>query len=112
MTTVGPHRDDLELRLAGHPLREFGSTGQHRGAAIALKLLELETIETATGSCPALILDDVFAELDGARQERLARRLFGERTAQVFVSSPRREELPAGLDLPVWGVAAGRVTPS
>ncbi len=112
MTTVGPHRDDLELRLAGHPLREYGSTGQHRGAAIALKLLELETIEGATGSCPALVLDDVFAELDSTRQERLALRLFGTRSAQVFISSPRREELPAGLALPVWGVRAGQVTAS
>jgi DNA replication and repair protein RecF len=109
VTTVGPHRDDLALRLAGHSLREFGSTGQQRGAAIALKLLELETIEAATGSCPALLLDDVFAELDSPRQERLARRLFDGRSAQVFISSPRREELPAGLTLPVWGVEAGRV---
>jgi len=109
MTTVGPHRDDLSLRLGEHPLREYGSTGQHRGAAIALKLLELETIEAATGSCPALLLDDVFAELDGRRQERLAHRLFDGRSAQVFISSPRREELPPGLALPVWGVEAGRV---
>lgn len=108
-TTVGPHRDDLLLGLAGHPLREFGSTGQHRGAAIALKLLELETIEAATGSRPVLLLDDVFAELDGRRQERLAERLFAGRSAQLFLSSPRRDELPAGLALPVWGVEAGRV---
>ncbi len=109
VTTVGPHRDDLMLRLGEHSLREYGSTGQHRGAAIALKLLELETIEAATGSCPALLLDDVFAELDGRRQERLAHRLFDGRSAQVFISSPRREELPAGLALPIWGVEAGRV---
>jgi DNA replication and repair protein RecF len=110
LTTVGPHRDDLVLRLAGHALRDYGSTGQHRGAAIALKLLELETIEEATGSCPALLLDDVFAELDGQRQERLAHRLFDGRSAQVFISSPRREELPAGLTLPVWDVEAGQVS--
>ena len=109
VTTIGPHRDDLVLQLGGHSLREYGSTGQHRGAAIALKLLELETIEAATGSCPALLLDDVFAELDGRRQERLAHRLFDARSAQVFISSPRREELPAGLVLPVWGVEAGQV---
>lgn len=110
MTTIGPHRDDLALRLGDHTLREYGSTGQHRSAAIALKLLELETIEAATGSCPALLLDDVFAELDGQRQEHLAHRIFGSRSAQVFISSPRREELPPGLTLPVWSVEAGRVS--
>ncbi len=109
VTTVGPHRDDLEIRLNGRGLREYGSTGQHRGAAIALKLLELETIERATGACPALLLDDVFAELDSERQERLAARLLGRRPAQVFITSPRTDELPAGLDLPVWRVANGRV---
>lgn len=112
MTTVGPHRDDLELRLGGHPIREYGSTGQHRSAAIALKLLELESIEAATAVRPALVLDDVFAELDGTRQERLAHRLFGERRAQLFISSPRREELPPGLTLPVLRVQGGRVEPA
>lgn len=109
MTTVGPHRDDLTLLLGGRPLRDYGSTGQHRSAAIALKLLELETIANAAGASPALLLDDVFAELDGDRQERLAARLIGERRAQVFITAPRKDELPAGLRLPVWQVAGGRI---
>jgi DNA replication and repair protein RecF len=108
-TTVGPHRDDLQLLLGGRPLREYGSTGQHRSAAIALKLLELEWITRATGSHPVLLLDDVFAELDGARQERLANRLFAGSPAQVFITAPRRDELPAGLRLPVWRVEGGRL---
>jgi DNA replication and repair protein RecF len=108
-TTVGPHRDDLTVRLEGRALRDYGSTGQHRSAAIALKLLELETLEHATGSCPALLLDDVFAELDEDRQARLSARLLERRTAQVFLTSPRQEELPAGLALPTWRVNLGRV---
>ncbi|MEO8636195.1 MAG: DNA replication and repair protein RecF [Gemmatimonadales bacterium] len=110
MTTIGPHRDDLDLLLGGRLLRDYGSTGQHRSAAIALKLLELETIELTAESTPALLLDDVFAELDGERQERLARRLFGGRSPQVFLTAPRVEELPAGLALPVWRVDQGRIT--
>lgn len=110
MTTVGPHRDDLTLLLGGRTLREYGSTGQHRSAAIALKLLELSTITRSAGSAPALLLDDVFAELDGDRQERLAARLFGERQAQVFITAPRADELPGGLRLPVWRVVSGRVS--
>jgi len=108
-STVGPHRDDLTLLLDGRSLRDYGSTGQHRSAAIALKLLELETIERATGTSPALLLDDVFAELDGERQARLARRLFADRAPQVFLTAPRAGELPAGLQLPVWRVAQGRI---
>lgn len=110
VTTVGPHRDELLLRLAARPLREFGSTGQHRSAAIALKLLERDTIQRATGLTPALLLDDVFAELDRPRQERLALRLFSGPPAQVFLSAPRGDELPLGLRLPVWGLDQGRVT--
>ena len=110
MTTVGPHRDDLELRLGGRSLRDYGSTGQQRSAAIALKLLELETIERATGRCPVLLLDDVFAELDQERQGRLAALLFTGRAAQTFISAPRADELPPGLDLPLWRVAGGGVT--
>ena len=109
LTTVGPHRDDLVIRLAGHGLRWFGSTGQHRSTAIALKLLELETIRDAAGSWPALLLDDVFAELDATRQARLAGALFRDRSAQVFLTSPRLDELPGDLGLPVWRVDAGQV---
>jgi len=109
VTTVGPHRDDLVLRLGGHLLREYGSTGQHRSAAIALKLLELETLEDAAGEAPALLLDDVFAELDQERQRRLAARLFGAGRSQVFITAPRPDELPEGLALPRWRVEAGRI---
>ncbi len=109
MTTRGPHRDDLTLRIGGRLLRAFGSTGQQRSAAVALKLLELATLREAHGTEPALLLDDVFAELDGDRQDRLARRLETDGRRQVFVSAPRRDELPRGLDLPVWTVVEGRV---
>jgi DNA replication and repair protein RecF len=111
-TTVGPHRDDLRLCLEGHGVREFGSTGQQRSAAIALKLLELETLRRAAGEAPALLLDDVFAELDQERQERLAARLRSVGQAQVFITSPRADELGPGMELPVWRVSGGEIVPS
>jgi DNA replication and repair protein RecF len=77
MTTVGPHRDDLALGIGGRPLRDFGSTGQQRSAAVALKLIEIGTLRQARGTEPGLLLDDVFAELDRERQRRLAARLLG-----------------------------------
>jgi len=109
LTTVGPHRDDLTLELEARPLRAFGSTGQLRSAAIALRLLELETLRETRLQEPALVLDDIFAELDGARQRRLAARLVGDEMRQCFVSAPRMDELPTALTLPRWEVAAGRV---
>jgi DNA replication and repair protein RecF len=109
-TTVGPHRDDIRIALGGHAVREFGSTGQQRTVAIALKFMELETLETARQAPPALLLDDVFAELDRERQHRLADRLRRAGERQVFLSSPRADELPPNLELPVWTVKSGRVT--
>jgi DNA replication and repair protein RecF len=109
MTSVGPHRDDLVLDVGGRRLREYGSTGQQRSAAIALKLLEITALREARGTEPMLLLDDVFAELDRERQSRLALRLLGPEDRQVFVTSPRPDELPPNLGLPVWEVEDGRV---
>ena len=107
--SVGPHRDDLVLELGGRPLRSVGSTGQQRTAAVALKLLELDTLAAARGTEPALLLDDVFSELDAERQQRLARRLARGPARQVFVTAPRPDELPPGMELETWRVENGRV---
>jgi DNA replication and repair protein RecF len=109
-TTVGPHRDDLDLEVGGRSLRDYGSTGQQRSAAVALKLIEIATLREACGSEPALLLDDVFAELDSERQTRLARRLLASDQRQVFVTSPRMDELPRNLGLPIWMVESGTVS--
>ena len=110
-TTAGPHRDDLVLEVNGRRLRDYGSTGQQRSAAIALKLIEITSLSRARGTEPALLLDDVFAELDEDRQSRLAARLLNSEERQVFVTTPRRDELPKNMDLPVWVVKDGRVSP-
>jgi DNA replication and repair protein RecF len=109
MTTIGPHRDDLLLEIGGRPLRDYGSTGQQRSAAVALKLIEIARLRAAHETEPVVLLDDVFAELDRERQTRLARRLMGPDDRQVFVTSPRRDELPPDLELPVWTVDGGRI---
>ena len=109
-TTIGPHRDDLALRLDGRVLRDYGSTGQQRSAAIVLRLVELVTLERARAAVPVLLLDDVFAELDAERQRRLAARLLAGDGGQVLVTAPRTDELPRGLDLPTWHVSGGEVS--
>ena len=119
MTTVGPHRHDLELRLGNRLLREVGSTGQQRTAAVGLKLCERATLAAASGGEPALLLDDLFAELDSDRRKRLAARLATResgagagdeagRAPQTFITSPRDDELPECFHLELLSVKAGR----
>ena len=83
MTTVGPHRDDLALTLDGRPLRDFGSQGQQRSAALALKLAEAAALGQIARETPAALLDDVLSELDARRQADLLRYLEGW---QVFLT--------------------------
>jgi hypothetical protein len=70
-THAGPHRDDLEIALGGRDLRVYGSGGQQRTAAIALRMLEAATLRDAIGGPPVFLLDDPFAELDARRAHRI-----------------------------------------
>jgi DNA replication and repair protein RecF len=74
-TTVGPHRDDLEVALAGRAARTHASQGEQRSVALALRLAGHHLVAEVTGSWPVLLLDDVFSELDGARAAALLRAL-------------------------------------
>jgi DNA replication and repair protein RecF len=68
---VGPHRDDLELRLHGVPASEFASEGQQRTIALALKLAQGTLLEQRAGKSPLYLMDDIFGELDPARRNAL-----------------------------------------
>jgi DNA replication and repair protein RecF len=70
-TMYGPHRDDLRFLVNGRDLRLFGSRGQQRSAALALKLAEVRAMTDATGATPLLLLDDVMSELDAQRRALL-----------------------------------------
>ena len=67
----GPHRDELIFLVNGWNLRTYGSRGQQRTAALALKLAELQAMAAATGEKPILLLDDVMSELDAQRRAAL-----------------------------------------
>lgn len=82
-TLYGPHRDDLRLIANGRDLRTYGSRGQQRTAALALKLAELQVNTTATGMAPLLLLDDVMSELDLQRRNTLLHALRGVEQAIV-----------------------------
>lgn len=71
MTMVGPHRDDFSFLVNGIDIRKYGSQGQQRTAALALKLSEIELVKRLTKENPILLLDDVLSELDSNRQNYL-----------------------------------------
>ena len=79
-TSIGPHRDDIKFTLNGEDVRVFGSQGQQRTVALALKLAEAETFRTRFGEYPVLILDDVLSELDKPRQRKLINAVSGMQT--------------------------------
>ena len=117
MTSVGPHRDDfkliLETQSAGamyfQEAKAFGSQGQQRTIALALKLGELELIRETTGKTPIVLLDDVFSELDGERSSFLFH-LLGRLNAQTFITSTRQEAwVPELGDCRVFMVHDGQV---
>jgi DNA replication and repair protein RecF len=95
MCLVGPHRDDLELRLGDQPAKGFASHGESWSIAVALRLAAYELLR-ADGGEPVLLLDDVFAELDAAR--RLALAAVAESAEQVLVTAAVLEDIPAGWD--------------
>jgi DNA replication and repair protein RecF len=86
----GPHRDDLELRFDGHPVRLVGSQGQHRALTLALKAAETSAIAAARGVEPILLLDDVSSELDPDRTSALFTFL-SVAHGQIFLTTTRRD---------------------
>ncbi|HWH35480.1 MAG TPA: DNA replication/repair protein RecF [Acidimicrobiales bacterium] len=104
-TTVGPHRDDVELEVAGMAARTHASQGEQRSLALALRLAGHRLVEAAAGSAPVVLLDDVFSELDAARSAALVRLL---PVAQALLTTTG--ELPAGTTAErVVRVAGGRL---
>lgn len=113
LTRHGPHRDDLVVTLAGpdgvpHELRVFGSAGQQRTAAIALRLLEAETLRDRRGGAPVVLLDDPFAELDVRRTQRIVDVLANSGLGQTMLAVPRESDIPSGMPrLERFEIAAG-----
>lgn len=97
ITHVGPHRDELELTLDGKDIRLFGSAGQQRSAAIALRMLEAGTLRSHAGAEPLLLLDDPFAELDIRRAGRILMMLEERGVGQTILVVPREADVPPGL---------------
>ena len=112
MTLVGPHRDELVLELGPLPAKGYASHGESWSFALALKLAAYDLLraETDAGGEPVLVLDDVFAELDDHRRDRLAAMVAG--AEQVLVTAAVPEDVPealAGARVDVMGGEVRRI---
>lgn len=97
-STSGIHRDDIVMRIGGHPLRKYGSQGQQKSFLVALKLAQFAVLGDTLGETPILLLDDLFDKLDTGRVERLIGLIDSERFGQVFISDCNRARLEGVLE--------------
>lgn len=88
-TTVGPHRDDIEVTVNGVDAKSYASQGQQRTAALSLKLAEVQIFKEVSGEYPVLILDDVMSELDLPRRKKLLQRIHGIQTLLTCTHAER-----------------------
>jgi DNA replication and repair protein RecF len=108
VTVVGPHRDDLGLWVNDQPLRKFGSQGQQRSGALALKLAQLSLLAEGCHTAPLVLFDDVMAELDEKRQAFFLNRL--QQGGQAFLTGTSAHDfLAASKKARIFSVEAGAV---
>jgi DNA replication and repair protein RecF len=107
VTLVGPHRDDLTLALGDLPAKGYASHGESWSFALALRLAAYDLLRS-DGIEPILVLDDVFAELDGGRRDRLAALVAG--AGQLLVTCAVPEDVPPSLRGARFDVTLGSVT--
>ena len=107
-TGIGPHRDDLQLLLNGLSLRAFGSQGQQRSGALALKLSQLQYVKNELGEFPVLLLDDVMSELDNSRRAQLL--LFIDGRVQTFITVNDRELIPELAGNAYFKISGGSIS--
>jgi len=113
-TVVGPHRDEVGIELPKEErslsVRDFGSGGQQRTAALALHLVEADTVREARGREPLILMDDVFAELDPGRSERVLELFDEDECSQVILTAPKESDVKVrGSALPRWTIRNGTV---
>lgn len=106
-TLVGPHRDDLELRVDDHPAARFASEGQQRSVVLAARLAQAALLARTAGFEPVLLIDDVFGELDAHRRAALLEALPAR--AQKLIATTRDDVLPRGAVAARFRVVSGEI---
>lgn len=106
ITSVGPHRDEIDFKINGISARTFGSQGQQRSIAIALKLAEAKNLLDITGEEPVIFFDDVMSELDKSRQGFILNHIKGK---QVFITCPDKDNISGLIGGKVFTVDGGKI---
>ena len=107
LTTVGPHRDDLRLKVQALPAAQFASEGEQRTAALALKLAQAQVFAEEVEDPPLLLIDDIFGELDGARRNALLASLPND--SQKLVTATSLDWRDEAWDAPILELADGTI---
>ena len=111
VSLAGPHRDDLQILVDGKDVRQFGSQGEQRTAALALRVAEFYLLHRLVGEAPVLLLDDILSELDRTRRAALLDHLAP--IAQVIVTTTDVDAvgLPPHAQVQQYRVTQGAITP-
>lgn len=90
-SSIGIHRDELEMLLDGFPIKKVGSQGQNKTCFVSLKLAQFDYLLKTGNKTPILLLDDIFDRLDSIRVEEIVKLVSGESFGQIFISDTNRE---------------------
>lgn len=113
-STVGIHKDDLDMRMDDHSIKKVGSQGQNKTYVVAMKLAQFDFLRKAGSNTPILLLDDIFDKLDSTRVEQIVKLVSDENFGQIFITDTNRDhldEILKGLnrDYLLYQVAGGIV---
>ncbi len=113
-STGGIHKDDLIFKLAGNPIKTFGSQGQQKSYLIALKLAQFEYIKEIKKLSPILLLDDIFDKLDNSRIHALMQLVSSHHFGQIFITDTDENRIQSvfkkiNVDLKLFKIGKERV---
>jgi DNA replication and repair protein RecF len=115
-TSVGVHKDDLDLKIGNYPIKRMGSQGQNKTYLISLKFAQYDFISSVNQQIPILLLDDIFDKLDSSRVEQIVKLVSENNFGQIFITDTNREHLDGiireagGTDFTIFLVSDGQIT--
>jgi len=104
-TSVGIHKDDLDMQMDHYSIKRTGSQGQNKTYLVALKLAQFDFLKQVRDTIPILLLDDIFDKLDSTRVEQIVKLVLGDNFGQIFITDTNREhlsEILSGTDSPYY----------
>lgn len=114
-TTNGIHKDEIDLKIDGYPIKKLGSQGQNKTFLIALKFAQFDFIRSVNKVKPILLLDDIFDKLDGKRVAQIVKLVSDSNFGQIFITDTNREHLDGiirevGADFKIFPVLDGQIS--